>query len=52
MPNAASAEKAFDNLDFVYAYRAFMDNLRGVSIGAIRKAMESIGVKGARFFLT
>ncbi len=45
MPNNAATEKVFDNLDFVYAYRAFMDNLRGVSIQALRKGMEGIGVK-------
>jgi hypothetical protein len=32
VPNKATAEKVFDNLDFTYAYRSFMDNLRGVSI--------------------
>jgi hypothetical protein len=45
VPNTATADKLFDNLDFTYAYRAFMDNMRGVSIHALRKGMESIGVK-------
>ncbi len=45
VPNKPTAEKVFDNLDFVYAYRTFMDNLRGVSIHALRKGMEGIGVK-------
>src|SRR5262245_47308106 len=45
VPNKATTEKVFDNLDFVYAYRAFMDNLRGVSIHALRKGMQNIGVK-------
>ncbi len=44
-PNEATAEKLFDNLDFTYAYRAFMDNMRGVSIQALRKGLQSIGVK-------
>ena len=44
-PDAATAEKAFDNLDFTYAFRAFMDNLRGVSIAALRKGMQDIGMK-------
>jgi hypothetical protein len=44
-PNKATAEKVFDNLDFTFAYRAFMDNMRGVSIQALRKGMQSIGVK-------
>jgi hypothetical protein len=45
VPNKATADKLYDNLDFTYAYRAFMDNLRGVSIHALRKGMQSIGVK-------
>ncbi len=45
VPNKATADKVFDNLDFTYAYRAFMDNMRGVSIHALRKGMQSIGVK-------
>ena len=45
VPSKATAEKLFDNLDFIYAYRAFMDNMRGVSIKALRKGMQSIGVK-------
>jgi hypothetical protein len=45
VPGKATAEKLYDNLDFTYAYRAFMDNLRGVSIHALRKGMQSIGVK-------
>jgi len=34
VPNKPTADKVFDNFDFTYAYRAFMDNLRGVSIHA------------------
>jgi len=41
----ATAEKLFDNLDFTYAFRAFMDNLRGVSIHALRKGLKDVGVK-------
>jgi hypothetical protein len=41
----ATAEKLYDNLDSTYAFRAFMDNLRGVSIHALRKGMMSIGMK-------
>jgi len=40
VPSKATAEKLYDNLDFTYAFRAFMDNMRGVSIG-----MQDIGVK-------
>jgi len=45
VPSKATAEKAYDNLDFTYAFRAFMDNMRGVSIHALRKGMQDIGVK-------
>ena len=44
-PSPATAQKLFDNLDLTYAYRAYMDNLRGVSIHALRKGMQDIGVK-------
>ncbi|TIM28881.1 MAG: DUF1254 domain-containing protein [Mesorhizobium sp.] len=44
-PSKATTEKAFDNLDFTYAYRAFMDNMRGVSIASLRRGMMSIGMK-------
>jgi len=45
VPSKATAQKAYDNLDLTYAFRAFMDNLRGVSIHALRKGMQDIGVK-------
>ena len=45
VPSKATAEKLYDALDFTYAFRAFMDNLRGVSIHALRKGMQDIGVK-------
>ena len=41
----ATLEKVYDNLDFTYAFRAFMDNMRGVSIHALRKGMMSLGMK-------
>lgn len=45
VPSKATAEKLYDNLDTTYAFRAFMDNMRGVSIHALRKGMQDIGVK-------
>ena len=44
-PGKETAERLYDNLDFIYAYRAFMDNMRGVSIHALRKGMRDIGMK-------
>jgi hypothetical protein len=45
VPDKTTSEKLYDNLDLTYAYRAFMDNMRGVSIDALRKGMQDIGVK-------
>lgn len=45
VPGEVTTEKVFDHLDFTYAFRAFMDNLRGVSIHALRKGMQDIGMK-------
>lgn len=44
-PSKATLDKVYDNLDFTYAFRAFVDNMRGVSIHAARKGLQSIGVK-------
>jgi len=44
-PSKATLEKLYDNLDFTFAFRAFMDNMRGVSIHALRKGMMDAGVK-------
>lgn len=43
-PSKATADRVFDNLDFTYAFRAFMDNMRGVSIHAAHKGLQSVGV--------
>lgn len=45
VPGQSTAAKVYDNLDFTYAYRAFMDNMRGVSIHAVRKSMQDLGMK-------
>lgn len=44
-PSKQTLEKVYDNLDFSHATRAFADTLQGVSIHAIRKGMQSVGVK-------
>ncbi len=44
-PSKATLDKVFDNLDFMHAVRAFTDTLQGVSIHAIRKGLQSVGVK-------
>ncbi|GAA3065137.1 DUF1254 domain-containing protein [Rhizobium viscosum] len=45
VPSKSTADRLYDNLDFTYAYRAFMDDMRGVSIHALRNAMQDIGMK-------
>ncbi len=44
-PTDATARALYDQLDFSYAYRAFTDTMRGVSIRALRRGMEDMGVK-------
>jgi len=44
-PSKQTLDKVFDNLDFMHAVRAFTDTLQGVSIHAIRKGLQSVGVK-------
>jgi hypothetical protein len=45
VPGPKTAAAVYDNLDRTFAYRAFMDNLRGVSIHALRKGMQDLGMK-------
>ncbi|MFO1361573.1 MAG: DUF1254 domain-containing protein [Burkholderiales bacterium] len=44
-PSRETLEKVYDNLDFTNAYRVFLDNMRGVSIHALRKGLMSVGMK-------
>src|SRR3954447_20020925 len=44
-PSTATVDKVYDDLDFAHAQRAFADTFQGVSIHAIRKGMQSVGVK-------
>jgi hypothetical protein len=45
VPDADTASAIYDNLDFIYAFRAFTDTFQGVSVEAIRQGLESVGVK-------
>jgi hypothetical protein len=45
VPTEATAQALYDQHDFTFAYRAFMDTMRGVSIRALRRGMEDVGVK-------
>lgn len=44
-PSKETLDKIYDHLDFQHATRAFSDTLQGVSIHAIRKGLQDIGVK-------
>ncbi len=44
-PSRATLDKVYDNLDFTHAFRAFTDTMQGVSIHALRKGLQSVGVK-------
>jgi hypothetical protein len=45
VPTDATAQALYDQHDFTFAYRAFMDTMRGVSTHSLRKGMEDVGVK-------
>ena len=44
-PSTETLDKVYDNLDFTHAQRTFADTLQAVSIHAIRKGLQSVGVK-------
>jgi len=44
-PDAATADAVYDNLDFVYAVRAFTDTFKGVSVEAARQGFVDSGIK-------
>ncbi len=45
LPSKATLDKVYDHLDYTHALRAFSDTLQGVSIHAIRKGLQDVGVK-------
>jgi hypothetical protein len=44
-PSKAALDKVYDDLDFAHAQRTFADAFQGVSIHAIRKGLQNVGVK-------
>jgi hypothetical protein len=44
-PDAATAAKVYDHVDFTHAYNAFVNTIQGVSIASFRKGWASIGMK-------
>ena len=45
MPSKETIEKVYDNLDFTHAFEAFVNTFQGVSIAALHKGFQSVGVK-------
>ncbi|MDS9469627.1 DUF1254 domain-containing protein [Paracoccus sp. MBLB3053] len=45
VPSEETAKALYDQLDFTYAYRAYMDAMQGVSIHSLRRGMEDMGIK-------
>jgi len=50
-PSAETAAAVYDNLDFIYAFRAFTDTLQGVSLEAMRQGFADVGVKDNEFII-
>ncbi|ULJ75028.1 DUF1254 domain-containing protein [Rhizobium gallicum] len=44
-PSADTTAKIYDNLDFIHAFEAFVNTFQGVSIAALHKGFQSVGVK-------
>jgi hypothetical protein len=51
VPSEAIFEKLYDLPDHTCACRVFMDNMHGVSIAALRKGMQDIGVKDGELLI-
>jgi hypothetical protein len=45
VPSMATVEKVYDQIDFTYAYDAFVNTIQGVSLVAGRRGILEAGVK-------
>ena len=50
-PSKETAEKVYDNLDFTYAFRAFTDTFKGVSVQAALEGFRAAGIKDNEILL-
>jgi len=50
-PNTTTAEKVYDHLDFTYAFRAFTDTFKGVSVQAALEGFQAVGIKDNEILL-
>lgn len=44
-PSKTTADKVYENLDFTYAFRAFTDTFKGVSMQAVLEGFQAAGIK-------
>ncbi len=51
MPSAETSQAVYDNLDFTYAFRAFTDTFKGVSVQAALEGFEAAGIKDNEILL-
>ncbi|WP_285671220.1 DUF1254 domain-containing protein [Paralimibaculum aggregatum] len=50
-PSAETAAAVYDHLDFTYAFRAFTDTFKGVSVRAVLEGFEAAGIKDNEILL-
>lgn len=50
-PSADTVAKVYDHLDFTYAFRAFTDTFKGVSMQALLEGFEAAGIKDNEILL-
>jgi len=50
-PTGETATKVRDELDYLHGVDAFMNSIQGVSVYAIRKGMEDVGIKDGDFII-
>ncbi|RYH11111.1 DUF1254 domain-containing protein [Tropicimonas sp. IMCC6043] len=50
-PNETTAKAVYDNLDFTYAFRAFTDTFKGVSVQAVLEGFEAAGIKDGEILI-
>lgn len=51
VPSKTTAEKVYNHLDFTYAFRAFTDTFKGVSMQAILEGFEAASIKDNEILL-
>ena len=50
-PSSETSQAIYDNLDFTYAFRAFTDTFKGVSIQALYEGFKKAGIEDNEFVM-